>query len=120
MEQKQTNTAVEETKSTQATWYKKFTSRKFIMALIGVITGICGMIGFSDNTTAVIAFIAIEVLSLAGYIIAEGVVDAKAVKTGAAILQEIADIIAALIDHKEPTVNPDGGTHEDTMKDLDE
>ena len=105
---------MEETKSTQAPWYKKFTSRKFIMALIGVITG------FSDNTTAVIAFIAIEVLSLAGYIIAEGIVDAKAVKTGAAILQEIADIIAALIDHKEPTVNPDGGTHEDTMKDLDE
>lgn len=40
MEQKQTNTAVEETKSTQAPWYKKFTSRKFIMALIGVITGV--------------------------------------------------------------------------------
>lgn len=118
MEQK--NQTTPETKSTQAPWYKKFTSRKFIMALIGVITGICGMIGFSDNTTAVIAFIAIEILSLAGYIIAEGVVDAKAVKTGATILQEIADIISALMDKKEPEVDPDGGTHKDIMDDLDE
>lgn len=106
--------------STQTPWYKKFTSRKFIMAMIGVITGICGMIGFSDNTTAVIAFIAIEVLSLVGYIIAEGLVDAKAVKSGATILQEIADIIGSVMNKKEPEVDPNGGVHEDIMKDLDE
>lgn len=118
MEQK--NQTTQEVKSTQAPWYKKFTSRKFILALVGVVTGICGMIGFSDNTTAVIAFIAIEILSLMGYIIAEGIVDAKAVKAGATILQEIADVISALIDKKEPEVDPDAGVHDDIMKDLDE
>lgn len=117
MEEKKTQEVVQ---STQAPWYKKFTSRKFILAMIGVITGICGMIGFSDNTTAVIAFIAIEILSLMGYIIAEGLVDAKAVKAGATILQEIADVISALLDKKEPEVDPDGGVHDEIMKDLDE
>lgn len=117
MEEKKTQEVVP---STQAPWYKKFASRKFILAMIGVITGICGMVGFSDNTTAVIAFIAIEVMSLVGYIVAEGLVDAKAVKSGATILQEIADVIGALIDKKEPEVDPDGGIHEDIMKDLEE
>ncbi len=117
MEEKKTQEVVQ---STRDPWYKKFTSRKFILAMIGVITGICGMIGFSDNTTAVIAFIAIEILSLMGYIIAEGLVDAKAVKAGATILQEIADVISALIDKKEPEVDPDGGVHDEIMKDLEE
>lgn len=70
---------------------KKFTSRKFIMSLVGVIVGILGMFGCSDNTTAIVAFAALEILSILAYIIAEGRVDAAAVKN-------ITDVVNMLVD----------------------
>lgn len=72
---------------------KKFSSRKFIMSFIGVIIGVVGMIGCSNDTTAIIAFVALEVLSIIGYLIVEGKVDAAAVKAGLDIAQEIADVL---------------------------
>lgn len=77
-----------------STLKEKFTSRKFILSLVGVIVGICGMIGFNDNTTAIIAFAALEVLSIVAYIIMEGKVDANAVKNIAEIITDLADMIA--------------------------
>lgn len=72
---------------------EKFTSRKFILSLVGVIVGICGMIGFNDNTVAIISFAALEVLSIVAYIIMEGRIDANAVKNIAEIITDLADMI---------------------------
>ena len=77
-----------------STLKEKFTSRKFILSLVGVIVGICGMIGFNDNTVAIIAFAALEVLSIVAYIIMEGKVDANAVKDIAEIITDLADMIS--------------------------
>lgn len=91
METNQTNQKT--TSSILQTLAKKFSSRKFILSLVGVIIGIVGMIGCNDDTTAVIAFIALEVLSIVGYQIIEGKVDAAAVKNGLDITQEILDVL---------------------------
>ena len=77
-----------------STLKEKFTSRKFILSLVGVIVGICCMIGFNDNTVAIIAFAALEVLSIVAYIIMEGKVDANAVKDIAEIITDLADMIS--------------------------
>ena len=45
----------------------KLRSRKFWLTMVGVIVGICGIIGFNDNTTAIIAFSVLELGSIIGY-----------------------------------------------------
>lgn len=87
------NQQAEQTQSTQGALAKKLTSRKFIMALAGVIIGVCGMIGFSDNTTAIIVFGCIEMLSIVGYMLVEGVIDHKSVSNMLTIAQQLMGMI---------------------------
>ena len=65
---------------------KKFTSRKFIACLAGIITGIAVIINGStiEGITAVIS-------SVVAYLIAEGYIDAKAVKSAAEIAGNVAE-----------------------------
>ena len=63
------------------------------MALAGVIIGICGMIGFNDNTTAIIVFACIEVASIVGYMLVEGVLDHKSVSNVLTIAQQLVAMI---------------------------
>lgn len=74
----------------------KFASRKFILALVGVITGILGIIGFNDNTIAVVAFVAIEILSIVAYCYIEGKIDAAAVGATASLLEVFKDLLDQL------------------------
>lgn len=74
----------------------KFASRKFILALVGVITGILGIIGFNDNIIAVVAFVAIEILSIVAYCYIEGKVDAAAVGATASLLEVFKDLLDQL------------------------
>ena len=74
----------------------KFASRKFILALVGVITGILGIIGFNDNTIAVVAFVIIEILSIVTYCYIEGKVDAAAVGATASLLEVFKDLLDQL------------------------
>lgn len=71
---------------------KKFTSRKFIACIAGVLTGI-GVIlagGTVEGLTAVIA-------SVVSYLIAEGYIDAKAVNT----VKDVVDGVADKLDDEE-------------------
>lgn len=74
----------------------KFTSRKFLAALMGVLTGIALIVsgnvveGTSTLMTAIVA-----------YIVAEGYVDGKAVKNTIEISQEMLDNIVGSLDEKE-------------------
>lgn len=69
---------------------KKFTSRKFLAMVAGVLTGI-GVIlagGTIEGLTAVIA-------SVVSYLIAEGYIDAKAVNAVKDVVDDVADKIEA-------------------------
>lgn len=74
----------------------KFTSRKFLAALMGVLTGIALIVsgnvveGTSTLITAIVA-----------YIVAEGYVDGKAVKNTIEISQEMLDKIVGNLDEEE-------------------
>lgn len=92
----QTNTSAQTTeteKSVVSTLKSKFSSRKFLLSLVGVITGICGIIGCNDNTVAVVTFVVLEILSIVSYLICEGKIDAAAVGKGLNIAQEIMKVI---------------------------
>lgn len=96
--QQNTSTQTASTESTKKTvdLKAKFTSRKFIMSLVGVLVGILGIIGCNDNTIAVCAFIALEILSIVGYILVEGRVDASSVKMSGEAMATILELINQL------------------------
>ena len=81
---------------------KKFTSRKFILAFVGMVVGILGMIGCNDNTIAVCGFIVLEVLCVIGYLLVEG----KADVTGINMIAQVATTITNLVDQLKNT-DPD-------------
>ena len=65
---------------------KKFTSRKFITALAGIVTGVV-VIATGNTREGVIAVIS----SVIAYLIAEGYIDAKAVDVLDGVVEETKD-----------------------------
>lgn len=74
----------------------KFTSRKFLAALTGVITGIALII--SGNT---IEGASTVITSIVAYIMAEGYIDGKAVRDTVKISQEVLDNVVAELEEDE-------------------
>lgn len=66
---------------------RKFTSRKFIACIVGILTGI-GVVVSGNTTEGVITV----VTSIVSYLIAEGIIDAKAVKQVAENISDITDV----------------------------
>jgi 6-phosphofructokinase len=66
----------------------KFTSRKFLAMLAGVVTGI-GVILAGDTATGITAVIA----SVVSYLIAEGYIDAKAVNAVKDVVDGVAETV---------------------------
>ena len=60
-------------------WKRKLTSRKFWLALAGFITPLLLAFGVSEAETAQITAIIMAGADVLAYILAEGLVDAKAV-----------------------------------------
>jgi hypothetical protein len=67
-------------------FFSKFTSRKFITAFAGILTGV-GVICTGNITEGIIAVIA----SVLAYLVAEGCIDAKAVDIADAVIEETKD-----------------------------
>ena len=84
------------TKATVERAKSKFTSRKFILSVVGCLTGILGIIGCNDNVIAVCAFVVLEILCILGFIITEGKIDAASVQMAANLATQVADIINQL------------------------
>lgn len=61
------------------TFLKKLISRKFLLALIVVITGILSAVGLADNTIEYVASILTALIPAIIYVITEGKIDAAAV-----------------------------------------
>ena len=64
----------------------KLTSRKFLVSIAGIISGIILII--SGNTTEGVGAV---IASVIGYLVAEGYIDAKAVKVAADKIDEAVD-----------------------------
>jgi len=87
----------------------KLKSRKFWLAVALMVAGVCGVIGFGDNTTAIIVFAILEVVAVVGYWISEGGLD----KVRA---QELTVSIMTLIELIGGTTNAE----EEAQKAIDE
>lgn len=63
---------------------QKFTSRKFIVCLTGIITGVA--VALSGNTVEGITTVLVSLIS---YLVAEGYIDAKAVEMGDKVIESV-------------------------------
>ena len=88
---------------------KKYTSRKFIMSLVGVIVGVLGMFAVPDNTIATVAFIILEIASVLAYVISEGRIDAKSVEASIKVVQEASEVISAIKEGRDAEIDKSQG-----------
>lgn len=65
---------------------QKFTSRKFIVCLTGIITGIG--VATTGNTVEGVTTVLVSLLT---YLITEGYIDAKAIDVGDKVIDEVKD-----------------------------
>lgn len=75
------------------TFIKKITSRKFLTCVAGIVIGLCTMFGIDENAVSTISGAVIAVGSITTYIMAEGKVDAAAVKNAAEKVTEATDVV---------------------------
>jgi len=61
---------------TKTDWIRKLTSRKFWLAIAGLVTGIVGFLKNPTTDTEVITGLIMALGSVVAYVIAEGIVDA--------------------------------------------
>lgn len=85
-----------QSQSTPQTVMNKLKSRKFWMAMLGAVAGICGMLNSNGNILAIFIFVILEVISILGYFFAEGTVDATRTKELIQMATQIAGIVGAL------------------------
>lgn len=62
------------------TFKEKITSRKFLAAVAGIVTGLAMVFGLDENTITTVAGAVVSAASVVAYILAEGKVDAAGVK----------------------------------------
>ena len=62
-------------------WKKKLTSRKFWLAVVGFITPLLLAFGVAEDTATQVTGIIMAGADVLGYILAEGLVDAKQAET---------------------------------------
>ena len=74
-------------------YLKKFTSRKFLAALAGIIAGIAMAFGLSESIITTVSGAVMAVGSVIAYIITEGKIDAAAVGEAAQKVQDAIDAV---------------------------
>lgn len=99
-----------QSQSTPQTVMNKLKSRKFWMAMLGAVAGICGMLNSNGNILAIFIFVILEVISILGYFFAEGTVDATRTKELIQMATQIAGIVGAL----SPIAGSGSATDSDT------
>ena len=72
---------------------RKITSRKFILALAGIFTGIAMALGIDSSDITTVAGAVTALVSAVAYIIVEGKVDAEAVKKAVENAQEAVETV---------------------------
>lgn len=77
---------------------KKITSRKFWVAISMIVSGLLMMFGFAETSVETIAGAVIAIGGAVGYMIAEGMIDAKSVGT---IIDSVGEVIEDLVPDEE-------------------
>jgi uncharacterized membrane protein len=67
-------------------WPQKLSSRKFWVALSGLVIGVLALFGVNSNTTQQVSGVIMALGSVIAYIVGEGLVDAS--NTGTSIPEE--------------------------------
>jgi len=73
---------------------KKLTSRKFLAALVGVVTGLAMVFGLDQNTVNQVAGAVTALAAVVTYIAAEGRIDAAAVGRAAQAVEDARQTLA--------------------------
>lgn len=63
-------------------WKRKLTSRKFWLAVVGFVTGVCIALGMSEAEAAQVGGLIMSGASIVAYIFGEGLADAANAKDG--------------------------------------
>ena len=74
-------------------YLKKFTSRKFLAAVAGVIAGLAMAFGLNEGITTTVSGAVMAVGSVIAYIVTEGRIDAEAVGDAAQKVQDAIDAV---------------------------
>lgn len=56
-------------------FFENFTDKKFLMALVAVVTGILALFNIEDNTVSLVTSLILIILPVIGYVISEGFLD---------------------------------------------
>ncbi len=75
---------------------QKLTSRKFWIAVAGLVVGILALFAVDANTTTQISGVIMSLGSVIAYIVGEGLVDASAASTANTASQHIAPLIGTV------------------------
>lgn len=81
------------------TFKQKLTSRKFLAAVAGLVSGLAIVFGLDENIITQVSGAVISVASVVAYIIAEGKIDAAAVGQAA---EDVAEAVDSVV--KNPTI----------------
>lgn len=88
------------------TFIRKITSRKFIVAVIGIIVGLAAAFGIEENEYAQMVGLIGSIVSAISYIIGEAKVDAAGAQTNTKTVEETAKETAdALVDALNDALN---------------
>ena len=79
----------------------KFTSRKFWMAVTGLVVGVLAMFGVPGNLTSQISGVIMSLGSVIAYIVGEGLVDAA--NASGTTLNQTIDKTASTVQSTDPT-----------------
>ena len=77
------------------TFASKLTSRKFLAALAGLVSGLAMVFGLDESIITQVSGAVVSVASVVAYIVAEGRVDAAAVGQAA---EDVAEAVDSVID----------------------
>ena len=69
-------------------WKSKLTSRKFWMAVVGLVTGLVIAFGGTEQTAETISGVIMSAASVVAYIIGEGLADAQHVEPEAVVMKD--------------------------------
>lgn len=79
----------------------KFSSRKFLAAVAGIVIGVSMIAGADEATAEAIAGAVVSVLSVVSYIIIEGKIDATRILEAFKKIQEAKDEVKERVDGNE-------------------
>lgn len=69
-------------------WKSKLTSRKFWMAVVGMVTGLVIAFGGTEQTAETISGVIMSAASVVAYIIGEGLADAQHVEPEVVVMKD--------------------------------